>query len=408
MFKDNRNLLIGIISMVIVTFVLTFAGSALFFTKFYNIDGYGISNNDKSGSIENSKKFRDVKALLKNNYYEKVDDNTLLEGAIAGMADSLKDPYTVYFTKEQMKSFMEKSEGSYVGIGISITLDKDGLVTVLETFEDSPARKAGIVRGDKFIKVNDKDVTALRDEEMVVKMIKGKENTEVKVTVYRTSDGKTYDYTLKRKKIKFINITSEMLPQNIGYIRIASFDHEIAKYFGEHLNALLNKGMKSLVVDVRDNPGGSLEQVIAIADRLLPKGMILYTEDKYGKKEKELSDAKELGLPLALLTNGNSASASECLAGAVKDHQKGVLVGTKTFGKGIVQRVWPLEDGAGIKITIARYFTPSGVCIQGLGIEPNVKVEPLEKYKDYPASRIPREDDVQLKKAVEILKEKMK
>jgi carboxyl-terminal processing protease len=185
------------------------------------------------------------------------------------------------------------------------------------------------------------------------------------------------------------------------------FDSEIAGYFEKHLSALQKQGMKSLIIDLRDNPGGSYDQVVKIADRLLPEGLIVYTEDRQGNKQEQKSDKKELGLPTAVLINGNSASASEILSGAIKDHKEGILVGTKTYGKGLVQEIKLLSDGSGIKVTVSRYFTPSGVCIQGLGIEPDLKVELSDEYANYPVSRIPRDKDAQLSAAIDVIKGEM-
>ncbi len=406
---NNRRLILGIISLVLVTSIITFAISfAAFFGWNYFHPGYSISFDRDKANPQNIKKFEDVKSILKKSYYENVDENNLIEGAISGMADSLKDPYTVYFNKDQMKSFMEKSEGSYVGIGVSISLDSDGILSVIEPFDDSPAKNAGVQQGDKIIKVDDKDVTGIRDENMIISMIKGQENTKVKVTFYRPSAGKSMDFNLVRKRIKIENIRSELLPGNIGYIKIVMFDSEIASAFEQRLNKLISQGMKGLVIDLRDDPGGDYEQVVAIADRLLPEGLIVYTQDKYGKKSEKRSDAKELNLSMAVLVNGNSASASEILAGAIKDHKKGTLIGTKTFGKGLVQTVVRLDDGSGLKVTIARYYTPSGVCIQGIGIQPDEEVQNSDKYKNVPVSQIPREDDIQFKRAVEVVKRSIK
>lgn len=405
----NRKTVLGLISLVIATAIISFAiSAAVFYGWNYFNPKYQISFEPGTVSMQNIVKFQQVKRILERNYYQDVNDNNLLEGAIAGMADSLKDPYTVYFTKEQMAAFTEEISGSYVGIGISITLDKDGLVTVIEPFENSPAKEAGVLKGDKIIKVDDKDVSGLRDEDMVVKMIRGQEATKVKVTFYRPSEGRTVDLVITRKTIKIENIKSDILPGGIGYIKLIKFDAEINNYFQSTLDKMLAKGIKALIIDVRDNPGGRYDQVVAIADRLVPKGIIVYTEDKYKKRETQYSDAKELNLPMALLVNGNSASASEILAGALKDYKKAVLIGTKTFGKGLVQTDFPLADGSGIKVTIARYFTPSGVCIQGIGIQPDIEVQLDSRYNNTPVSQVPAKDDGQLQKAVEVLKEKIK
>lgn len=368
---------------------------------------YEINFDPKSVNIASINKFNQVRSMLKNDYYQKVDENELIEGAVSGLADSLKDPYTVYFNKEQMQAFLEKSEGSYVGIGISVNTGSDGMLTVIEPFEESPAKKAGIVAGDKIIKVDDKDVTALRDENMVISMIKGQENTKVKITVYRTSIGKSIDFNIVRKKIKIVNIKSEVLADNIGYIKLVMFDQDIAKYFNENLDKLLAQGIKGLIIDLRDNPGGSYEQVVAIADRLLPEGLIVYTEDRNHIKQEKKSNKTQLDMPIVLLINGNSASASEILAGAIKDHKKGTLVGTKTFGKGLVQELRLLSDGSGLKVTISKYYTPSGVCIQGIGIKPDMEVDALEDYRNLPVSQIPKNNDIQLKSGIEVLKAKI-
>lgn len=365
---------------------------------------YAIQFDSENIEYENVKKFENVRNLLEEYYYKDTNENEMLEGAISGMTNALKDPYTVYFTKEQMKQFTEKSQGSYVGIGVVVTMGEDGILSVVEPFKDSPAYKVGITKDDKIVEVDDTDVTAIKDENMIISMIKGKEDTEVKITVYRPSEGKYLDFDVKRKRIKVVNINSEILDNDIGYIRLSMFDSEINKYFQEHLNDMLKENIKGLIIDLRDNPGGDYDQVSAIADRLIPEGLIVYTEDKKGKRLEKKSDPKELNIPIAVLVNENSASASEVLSGALKDHNKATLVGTKTFGKGLVQAVLNLEDGSGLKVTIARYFTPSGVCIQDVGIEPHVKVELEEKYRNLPISQLPKEDDNQLQKAIEVIK----
>ena len=394
--------------IVAAAIILSIMASAAVFYMANSLNTrYTISFDAETVRYENINKFNQVRKILMDDYYQKVDENTLLEGAVSGLADSLKDPYTVYFNKDQMKSFMEKSEGSYVGIGVSVNTDANGLLTVIEPFENSPAHQAGMKQGDKIVKVDDKDVAAIGDENMIISMIKGKENTNVKITVYRPGEDKYMQFDLIRKRIKSSNIKSEIIEDNIGYIKLVMFDSEIAKYFKNDLDKLLGKGIKGLIIDLRDNPGGSYEQVIEIADRLLPEGMIVYTEDRDGTKQVKLSDKAGLDIPLAILTNGNSASASEILAGAVKDNARGTLVGTKTFGKGLVQELRLLEDGSGIKVTISRYFTPSGVCIHGIGIKPDIEIDVSNEYRNLPVSQIPRNNDIQLQSAVEAIKGKM-
>jgi len=408
--QKKSTLILSIIIIIITTSVITFSISAVFFLGPAFNNKYQILFDQESVNYENIKKFNQVRNALKTYYYEEVDENVLLEGAIAGMAASLKDPYTVYYTKEQMEKIMEmpkRTEETYVGIGVSIITDENGLVTVVEPFYGSPAYEAGIKQGDKIIAVNDEDVTTLKDETAIVNMIKGPENTTVKITVFRPSEGRSIEFELVRKKITYLyNLRSEILDGNIGYIRIISFlDDKIDQEFKEQLNNFLKQNIKGLIIDVRDNPGGYYHKVIKIADRLLPDGnVIVYTEDRNKKVDKEYaSDGAELNIPLAILVNENSASASEILAGAIKDHKKGAIIGMKTFGKGLVQDLKTLDDGSGIKITVSRYFTPSGVCIHGTGVEPDIEVKLDEKYNYTPISQIPKDDDAQLQKAIEVI-----
>lgn len=407
--NNEKSIIAGMVSLVFVTAVISFILAFFLFNGFDLTGSKSYVSFNKSeiekGSVE---KFNQIKGIIKDTYYDKVDENKLLEGAISGMTDSLRDPYTVYFTREQMSSFSERTEGEYVGVGMHVIMDNDGILTVVDTFEGSPARKAGLTKDDKILKVDGKDVTSIKDENLIINMIKGKENTNVKITIYRPAVEKSIDLDIVRKKIKVSNIEWEMLEDNVGYIRILMFDNDAYSYFSKALDELLEKGMKGLIIDVRDDPGGDYEQVVEIADRLLPKGLIVYTEDKNKKKDEKFSDERQLRQPLAVLVNGNSASASEVLSGAIKDHKKGKLIGTKTFGKGLVQQVYGFKDGSGLKLTVSRYFTPSGQCIQGIGIEPDIKVEPLDEYKDYPISNIPREKDVQFKKAYEYIKQEIK
>lgn len=394
-----------------MTAIICFTVSALLFVGFTYINGrYSLSFEKSNVTRSSVQKFNEVRSILQKSFYEEIDTNKLLEGAISGMADSLKDPYTVYYNKDQMKAFTDMqrhTEDEYVGVGLPIMLDKNGIITVLEPFDDSPAKAAGIRQGDKILKIDGKDITGLRDEALVASMIKGQENTETVLTILRQSENNTFDVRVVRKKIKAIrNIRSEMLENNIAYIKLKMFDENISENFISQLNKLVEQGAKSVIIDVRDNPGGLYNEVVSMADRILPKGTIVYTEDRQGKKNFQKSDATELNLPIAVLTNGNSASASEILAGAIKDFKKGTLIGTKTFGKGLVQTTYSFDDGTGLKVTIARYFTPSGVCIHGEGIKPDIEIKLPDKYKDTPVSAIPREDDLQLQKAIQVLQDR--
>lgn len=391
-------------AIVAVTLIVAVSAAAIVFYSVHTAQNrYEIILDAETVDYENVVKFNRVMGILKKDFYQKVDANKMLEGAIYGLAESLGDPYTVYFDKKQMEAFLEKSRGSYVGIGVTVNVDDDGLLTVIEPAKGSPAMEAGILQGDKIVKVDGKDVTSVSDENMIISMIKGKENTRVNITVYRPSEDRYVQFNIKRKRIRASNIKSEILSGNIGYIKIAMFDSEIARYFRNDLSNMLKNGIEGLIIDLRDNPGGSFEQVVEIADSLLPAGTIVYTEDRDGRKEYRYSDKAYVDLPLAILINSNSASASEILAGSVRDHGRGILVGTRTFGKGLVQELKLLGDGSGLKVTISRYFTPSGTCIHGTGIEPDIEVGVFDDYRNHPVSHIPRSRDIQLRTAVKAL-----
>ncbi|MGB4648931.1 MAG: S41 family peptidase [Acetivibrionales bacterium] len=391
-------------AIVAVTLIVAVSAAAIVFYSVHTAQNrYEIILDAETVDYENVVKFNRVMDILKKDFYQKVDANKMLEGAIYGLAESLGDPYTVYFDKKQMEAFLEKSRGSYVGIGVTVNVDDDGLLTVIEPAKGSPAMEAGILQGDKIVKVDGKDVTSVCDENMIISMIKGKENTRVNITVYRPSEDRYVQFNIKRKRIRASNIKSEILSGNIGYIKIAMFDSEIARYFRNDLSNMLKNGIEGLIIDLRDNPGGSFEQVVEIADSLLPAGTIVYTEDRDGRKEYRYSDKAYVDLPLAILINSNSASASEILAGSVRDHGRGILVGTRTFGKGLVQELKLLGDGSGLKVTISRYFTPSGTCIHGTGIEPDIEVGVFDDYRNHPVSHIPRSRDNQLRTAVKAL-----
>ncbi len=391
-------------AIVAVTLIVAVSAAAIVFYSVHTAQNrYEIILDAETVDYENVVKFNRVMGILKKDFYQKVDVNKMLEGAIYGLAESLGDPYTVYFDKKQMEAFLEKSRGSYVGIGVTVNVDDDGLLTVIEPAKGSPAMEAGILQGDKIVKVDGKDVTSVSDENMIISMIKGKENTRVNITVYRPSEDRYVQFNIKRKRIRASNIKSEILSGNIGYIKIAMFDSEIARYFRNDLSNMLKNGIEGLIIDLRDNPGGSFEQVVEIADSLLPAGTIVYTEDRDGRKEYRYSDKAYVDLPLAILINSNSASASEILAGSVRDHGRGILVGTRTFGKGLVQELKLLGDGSGLKVTISRYFTPSGTCIHGTGIEPDIEVGVFDDYRNHPVSHIPRSRDNQLRTAVKAL-----
>lgn len=337
---------------------------------------------------------------------EIIDKNKMIEGSYAGMVAALGDPYTRYFDKERFEDFTIDTEGGYVGIGVVVTVHpQDGFVTVMMPYEGSPGEKAGLQPGDKILKVNDEDITNL-DLKEVVKKIKGPEGTSVNLSIYRPSTAESFDVDVTRENIEFPTVKHEMLDGDIGYLRIYGFDTVTYNQFIESLYDLEKNNEKGLIIDLRNNGGGNLSTVCQIADLLLPEGIITYTVDKNGKREELRSQSKtSFTKPLVILINGNSASASEILAGAVRDYKIGKLVGTTTFGKGLVQRVLPFKDGSALKITIAKYYTPSGDYINKKGIKPDFEVQLPEDYRY--KSKVPKDKDNQLAKAIDIIKSEL-
>ena len=352
-------------------------------------------------------KFNTGVAVINRYYYEDVDKDSLLDGALAGVAYSVEDPYTVYMNKAVADSFIENMESDdYAGVGLYISGDsEDGRVTVVSPLSGSPAEKAGIVSGDKILEVNGETVSADSIDEAANKM-KGPENTDVTLKLLKKSSGEATEITLTRAVIKRETVTSEMLDEQVGYIQISQFALHTCEEFANHFNELVGKGMKKLIIDLRNNPGGYVEVAVKLADNFLGSDKtIVYTLDKNGKRRDYTSTEEKTGLPLVIITNGGSASASEILVGALKDYGLVTVVGEKTFGKGVTQNPYTFLDGSIMKVTDSRYYTPNGVCIDKQGIEPDVKVE-MSEEKAAGLSELTLIEDDQLKKAVEVLKNK--
>jgi carboxyl-terminal processing protease len=387
-------------ALLIVTNVITFVLANAVSVVLPN--GKVIVSREEYRLIKEYNKLFDVEKILKNRYVDKVDFSALLEGAIKGMANSLEDPYTVYMNKKEFSEFMTQTTGTYGGIGIVVAVDKDDHIVVVSPIKNTPGEKAGIKSGDIIIEVNNKKVSGKNLDEAIA-LMRGPEGTKVTLTIMR--EGKTFTKTITREIIKLETVYDEMLPNKIGYIKITMFDQNTAKDFKAALDRLKSQGMRGLILDLRDNPGGLLEETIDISNLILPKGVVVTTKGRVDSKE-YYSKGPGLGLPLAVLVNKGSASASEILAGAIKDRKVGVLVGTTTFGKGLVQTIVDFGDGTGLKYTIARYYTPNGTNIQGKGIEPNYVVELPENYtlQDTPDLK----GDIQLIKAFEIVKSEIK
>ncbi len=340
--------------------------------------------------------------MVETMYYEEPDIDAMLEYAAIGLMVGLGDPYSYYYTPEDYADMEESVQGTYAGIGTQLIVDPDDyLMTVTRVFKGSPAEDAGVLAGDKIIGVDGVGYTGYEQNQAVAAM-RGEPGTEVTITVARGEE--TMDIVVQRAQIEMNYAEYEMMG-DIGYVIVYDFMGDAVEGFKEAIAYFRQQEAKGIVLDLRSNGGGLVTDAVQIADVLLPEGVIVSTEDRYGNCTEERSDADMLGLPLAVLVNGYSASASEIVAGAIKDTGVGTLVGEKTFGKGIVQAVYPFtSDGAGIQLTVARYFTPSGVCIHGVGIEPDVEVhQPEDVELRYGINNIPREKDVQLQTAIEVV-----
>jgi carboxyl-terminal processing protease len=348
-----------------------------------------------------NEKIETIYKILDSYYVNDYDKQAVEEGIYAGMVNKLDDPYSAYMDAEALKSFQLRMNGSYPGIGIIVSVDEaKNRVVVVSPFEGSPAFKAGIKPGDYIIKIDGTDVDGSLYNE-AVELLRGEAGSKTTLTLLRESDGSVFEAQIERAEVDLPTVSHKMLENDIGYIRITSFDEVTSKQFAAGYNDLTKRGMRSLILDLRNNPGGLLNVVCEIADTLVDTEYIVYTENKQGNREYTYGDRERIEIPLVVLINGNSASASEVLSGAVKDTGTGVLVGEKSFGKGLVQSVKQLPDGSGIKVTIAKYYTPSGVCIDGTGIVPNYTVEMDADMAMNIASLTP-EEDVQLKKAVDV------
>lgn len=320
-------------------------------------------------------KYHQIKTLLENNFLYEVDEDALREGMYKGMLESLGDPYTVYYDQEEYDALFESMTGTYYGIGVMASQDPESKeISIIQVFPGSPAEEEGIKEGDVIVQVDGVDVVG-EDINVTVSRIKGEEGKQVDVRIYRPDDGEYYDFTLTCRQVETVTVESRMMEEGIGYIRISEFEDVTPSQFSQALDDLIAQGMTSLILDLRGNPGGSLTGVLGVADRLIPEGVVVSMKDKngnevsYDSKGTDIFEGK-----MVVLIDGNSASASEVLAGAIKDYERGILMGTTSFGKGIVQTILDLQDHTAVKITVQDYYTPSGNNIHQKGIEPDVEV----------------------------------
>lgn len=377
---SKKKIIIGIIVTALASSVLTIAGLCF---------AFGIH----AGEVEDIVRFLGVKRFIEARYVTDVDETKLMDGAISGMVQSLGDPHSIYMNADTFEQLKEHTEGEFGGIGVTMGF-KDNKVTIISVLDDTPGQKVGLQAGDEITAVDGTPVTEMQTEEVAMH-IRGEVGTEVTLSISR--DGQTQDYKITRATIKLDTAKGVMLGDGMGYIRIASFSENTGKEFKAAYESLEQQGMKGLIIDLRENPGGLVTSCVDIANMVVPKGPIVSVVERDGSKEVHESNLEESKYPIVVLIDGNSASASEILAGALQDTGAATLVGTKSYGKGSVQVVVPMLHNDGLKLTIAKYYTPNGRCIDGTGIEPDVEVEMPENATT----------DVQLDKAKEVLQQKL-
>lgn len=366
-------------------------------TSVKNSDGSSVTQEDIEDKIQTLEDYIDVY------YLDEVEKSQLATGIYKGLVDSLGDVYSTYYTADEYAEMTEKSDGEYCGIGAVMSQSAStGAVTIIQVYEDSPAMKGGMLPGDVLCGVEDTEIAGM-DLSSIVALVKGEEGTKVSVNVIHMGDKEESTLVMERAKIEVPTVAHEMLKGDIGYIQVSAFDKVTVNQFKEAVDDLESLGEKGLIIDLRDNGGGLLTSVIDMLDYMLPEGLLMYTETKYGRDaEYSSTDDEYFDKPVVILINGNTASASEVFTGAIQDYNAGTVVGTTSFGKGIVQSVIPLKDGSAIKLTTSKYFTPNGRNIHGTGLEPDVEVELDEALKNKIV--VTKKEDNQLQAAIEEMK----
>ena len=407
--SHRRSFAGGLIAGIVLTLFLGcgyFAGTQLY-RAFQAQKGAVSASGDSQEAVSvanpaTMQKMGVLEEMIDEYYLEDAQESALEQGVYKGMIEALQDPYSTYYSQEELEELQNKTQGIYYGIGARVGIDADTqLPRIASVIEGTPAQEAGLMAGDLLYEVDGTCVQGM-DLNSAVALVKGDEGTIVHLTVIREGETDYLEFDVERRKLENETVTYEMMEDGIGYIQIQEFDGVTVDQFSEALDACRREGMQGLILDLRGNPGGNLSTVCEIARMMLPEGLIVYTEEKNGDREEYTCDgSRQLTEPLVVLVDSNSASASEILAGAVKDYGIGTLVGTTTFGKGIVQRIMKLSDGSAVKLTVSKYYTPKGNNIHEIGISPDVEV-PFEAE-----AYLEDGTDNQLDKAVEVLKEKM-
>ncbi len=390
----GKGLLVGIFSTLLVM-ALTITTVGVVYFRF-------IKKDAPISMVSEDAKLDVITTLIGDYFYDKVDPKALSEGVYKGVVGGLNDPYSEYYTAEEFADFEIATTGNYAGIGAQLSQDKDTMVvTVVKVYDGSPAQAAGLRKGDLIVEVDGVGATE-QSLEQFVQIIRGEEGTSLEMTYSR--DGKEDKVTITRAAIVVPSVEYRMLDDHIGLIEISEFSSGTALAFEEAIADLESQGMESVIYDLRSNGGGLVDSVTEILDKILPEGLTVYMVDKNGEKTTYTSDNEsQMDYPIVVLTSANTASAAEIFAGAIRDYEKGTLIGTKTYGKGVVQSTFPMIDGSAVKLTIATYYTPKGECIHGKGIEPDIALE-YEYTGDEDAEEYDYSKDNQVLKAIEVLK----
>lgn len=363
------------------------------------ISGAALLNDEVAEKID------EIYSYMNIYYYGDFEKEDIYNSIYSGVLESLEDPYTVYYTPEEYEDMQVSTTGTYVGIGAGVSQNITTMeVTISKVYRGTPSEEAGLKNGDMILSVEGISATSVEVSELV-QHIRGEAGTTVHMVIYRPSTGETLEFDVERRHVELPSIEGEMLEDGIGYIQITEFQQQTDEQFEVMVKQLQTQGAKGLIIDVRANPGGLLTTVVNLLDQVLPEGLLVYVEDKYGNRDNYTSDADCLDLPIVVLTDENSASASEIFAGAMKDYEYATLVGKTTYGKGIVQNIIRLSDGDAMKITTAKYFTPKGNDIHKIGVVPDVEVE--YEYSGPENETYDKQYDSQFLKAVEIMKEKL-
>ena len=403
---EKREKIYKIIMLVILTAFITFMITSISLYTYFTGEGVGTL---LSGTISDSStsdldtRIARIRRMIDNNFLkqDEIDEEELIDGAIQGYVAGLGDVYTEYIPADEMEEYTETIVGSFVGIGIYMIGDEEtDSIIIYYPIPESPAERAGLKSGDKIISVDGVNYT-YEDFDTIADQIKGEAGTKVTLVIER--DGEQLTFEITREQINTNPITTEMLDNGIGYLNLPSFDSDTAEHFKEKVEELKNQGMTSLIIDLRNNGGGIVDEATEIADFILEKGaVIMTTVDKDGNSEETISEnAPIIDMPIVILTNENTASASEILVAALKEHNKATIIGTTTYGKGVIQTLYTLSDGSGLKITTAEYYTPNNNAINEVGIEPNIEVELPDTVTNIYS--VEREDDTQLRQAIEEL-----